>query len=619
MTRERRLERCLLPKAVFSTFSKGIDVTLSFPLSWLAHPSSTIPRVLLFLLAASCGVPEDESVAESTVQPAVSQEAAVLATMGTFQQATDGSRLVSVEAEDFHRQNSDSTNHQWKFSPTTTVASSSLYVEALPNSGAALAYSFANANILHFDIQFVAGGQQAVWIRSSNCTAADNSIHVAVNGTVQLSSFATPPSCDWTWTKGLINVPSVGKHTVQFAMHKDGFKLDKFVITPNLTYIPTALGPPESPRSAVFPVTTDRTQIELVSTDSLVIDGKTYRRQLYRNKAYRCGVSGYFTFIIIERVGSENAVAPLWVWLQGGGVGHFDNNNQYQGSSVLINTEPNASTLTGSFGAAFTNSSAGYIGKQVVIPRRLQQGYRVLSSALCDHDLYGGMGNIYPNDPNWAGQPPDRVEGLQATISAILFAAKGNELVGAAKIAPHPTSLLFLHGGSAGSAGSYHVAAAMARMGLKPNGAILDSYLVNPNYKTLVQNRCTPVTGDPQWSMTAFEQKVGSFLTDPKLGIDENLNNAFTIPMFDVVGDQDSYCCGPSNVIPAAQSAGFNNNCKWARSVFAQAAVASGGRLQSFVAPGLGHIITHTEGAHQAAIESWLARILAQHPHGPAF
>lgn len=64
-----------------------------------------------------------------------------------------------------------------------------------------------------------------------------------------------------------------------------------------------------------------------------------------------------------------------------------------------------------------------------VIGHRIADGYRFLMPSMCDHDLYAGMGNEYPNNPNWPDG--DRVEGLLATMAAINFTARGNGLSGA--------------------------------------------------------------------------------------------------------------------------------------------------------------------------------------------
>ena len=87
----------------------------------------------------------------------------------------------------------------------------------------------------------------------------------------------------------------------------------------------------------------DVTQIELVSTTT---DG--WRYQYFRNRAYGCAISGYQTFLIGTKVGSTPPrPGPLWVKMHGGGVGYFDatgtpsrrSNKTEEPRASLINTD----------------------------------------------------------------------------------------------------------------------------------------------------------------------------------------------------------------------------------------------------------------------------------------
>lgn len=361
---------------------------------------------------------------------------------------------------------------------------------------------------------------------------------------------------------------------------------------------------------------TDRAQIELLQEDVVTAGGIRLRRQFYRNRGYRCGRTGHFTFVLFEREEAAGASAPLWVYLHGGGVGYYDALHVYHGGESH-NDEEDRDTLTSYVARAYTGAM---VAKPVVVPRRLAEGYRLLVPSMCDHDLYAGLGNPYPNNPHWAQEGGDHVDGLLATLSAIHFTAKGNGLTGVQALAPHPTTLVFLHGGSAGSAGSYHVSAVMARMGMPPNGAILDSYLVNPLEEILLGHGCTPTNDDPQFSLAEVNAKIGVLITRPDLRVDANFTGPYAVPMFDVVGANDPFCCGNIAPVAEATAAGQTNNCAWVHASFAQAAAASGdGRLVSMVVAGQGHVITHDEGPHQAAIETWLRGILDRKPIPPAF
>ena len=71
-------------------------------------------------------------------------------------------------------------------------------------------------------------------------------------------------------------------------------------------------------------------QIVLVDKDVARSGKDTWQRAFFRNKAYKCGLSGYYTFVVIEPKNSPGKKAPLWVYLHGGGYGYFDKKGKYQ-------------------------------------------------------------------------------------------------------------------------------------------------------------------------------------------------------------------------------------------------------------------------------------------------
>ena len=102
---------------------------------------------------------------------------------------------------------------------------------------------------------------------------------------------------------------------------------------------------------------------------------------------------------------------------------------------------------------------------------------------MCDHDLYAGGDEPDPNNPNT--QPdgsPRTTNGLFATKAAIQFAR-----------AKYPTNKFFLHGTSAGSAGTFGVAWGLQQQGIPPAGLVADSGVVNQEWEvaTNQQGICT--------------------------------------------------------------------------------------------------------------------------------
>ena len=49
----------------------------------------------------------------------------------------------------------------------------------------------------------------------------------------------------------------------------------------------------------------------------------------YQNNAYECGLSGNYTFVVMNPANNASAEAPLWIFLHGGGSGFFDEAGVY--------------------------------------------------------------------------------------------------------------------------------------------------------------------------------------------------------------------------------------------------------------------------------------------------
>lgn len=368
------------------------------------------------------------------------------------------------------------------------------------------------------------------------------------------------------------------------------------------------------PMAQLFPVSYDKSQIELVSASTRTEQGVTFKLDFYRDKAYRCGKQGYFTFLVVQQSSIVGKRRPLWVLMHGGGVGYYQPDGLYVGNEGA-NNEETADRLSNVL-VKHALSKAG--AKKTIVGGRVQAGWRFLMPSMCDHDLYGGMGNAYPNNPNWSGSP-DTVDGLRATMAAIDFTARGN-----GKLPGYATGRIFLQGTSAGSAGAYNVAHAFERSGVQLNGAILDSYLVSSGLEEIFGHGCTTTevkaaAQGATFDLQAVEQKVGAFLSEEPLLAENSLGLTHHVPLFDIAGSLDGFCCGKDPALPAAAAAGYDNNCRFVHSPLAQAiaALPATAHHRSLVVEGLGHVITGTEGAHQAALQSWLDGILADNPPPP--
>jgi hypothetical protein len=258
--------------------------------------------------------------------------------------------------------------------------------------------------------------------------------------------------------------------------------------------------------------------IELVG--STTVDG--WRYDHYRNRAYPCAISGFPSFVIGTRVGSDpNATRPLHVKMHGGGVGYFD----ATGTPV-----PSTHKREESRASLIDTIDDGLMARVMDAP----EGFRVMSVSMCSHDLYAGANTPDPNNPNLTpdGQPRT-TNGFLATTAAIHFAT-----------GRFPTDDFFLHGGSAGSAGTFHVAWGLQLQNLPPAGIVADSGILNQLYELaqIEQGLDCARTADavaivPQ----RFHHDIADAANQPHLLVAEG---RLTVPVLHVWNHGDPNVCG---------------------------------------------------------------------------
>ncbi len=195
--------------------------------------------------------------------------------------------------------------------------------------------------------------------------------------------------------------------------------------------------------------------IQLVSSAT----SNGWRYDYYRDSAYPCSVSGYQTFTIGTPVGSAaTQPRPLWVFMHGGGAGYFDvNGNPVPSANQKV--EESASSLQ----TLLENN--GLLGRVRSDPA----GFRTLAVSYCSHDVYAGTDSADPHNPNTTPDgKPRTTNGVFSTKAAIQFAE-----------ATYTTTKTFLHGTSAGSAGTFGVAWSMQLQGIPPAGIVADASIIN--------------------------------------------------------------------------------------------------------------------------------------------
>ncbi|CAN5761192.1 hypothetical protein BH24ACT3_BH24ACT3_14800 [soil metagenome] len=341
------------------------------------------------------------------------------------------------------------------------------------------------------------------------------------------------------------------------------------------------------------------------------VDGP-FRATCYTNDAYRCGRTGHYSYLVVERTDLAGRVAPLWVNMPGGGVGYYGEDGVYHGGEFQ-NDEDSADDHLRDL-ARRTQTPQG-APADTVVSRRLAEGWRVMFTSLCDHDLYSGVGNVYPNNPNW-GDDPDTFDGLLATMAAVDATVNGTDVVDG-----HPSSHVFVHGQSAGSVGAYSVSYAFSQAGINLTGAVLDSYLISDRLNDLFDAGVTPQQRqDPDGDyQTGAAEKIGPFVSDPTLFAEQTVAGGFDdVHLFDLQGTADPFCAGQLPPIAPAVAAGFDNNCRYVHGLLADAVSAQGGSPHRVVHPeGVGHVPTSRPGPVHDLIDDWIVDVLAVNPADP--
>ncbi len=297
------------------------------------------------------------------------------------------------------------------------------------------------------------------------------------------------------------------------------------------------------------------------TTDKIVFDeektvnlgSSSWKFDFYRNLEYDCGLSGKYTFLVTEPKDNPGSEAPLWVYLHGGGMGYYDDQGKYR---TGVGQTEDAMHHEESFEKLQSVITRNVINNRqlidTTIKRRIEEGYRILTVSLCDHDLYSRMGTPYINNPD-GGQ----VNGLQATMAAVEYTVEN-----------YPTTHVFAHGTSAGSIGAFSLMYAFAMEGTYLTGTIIDSYLLMPRINVIFEtfSGTSGFPFDDDFELHGITEKIGWF-TDFDISpngpaVDTILNGFVEVPLLTIVGELDSYCAGDQYTISEAKAAGLDN-CAW--------------------------------------------------------
>jgi hypothetical protein len=304
--------------------------------------------------------------------------------------------------------------------------------------------------------------------------------------------------------------------------------------------------------TAWVPVKRTTEKIVLVEQDVMRFGKDAWKLAFYRNNAYKCGLSGNYTFLVVEPRNEPGRKAPLWVFFHGGGTGYYGADGEYHTLTwqnrdtwnhesplnVLRNINPNHPVIQE--GRLVDNT----------VTRRLKEGYRVLVVSYGDHDLYSGVGTPYPHNPEGG-----EVNGLQASMAAVEYA-----------VANYPTTHVFAHGTSAGSLGAYALGFAFAQEDIHLTAVVTDSGTATPRHIPIV-NALAGTEGYPKprgFKIEGVVEKVGVMI-DPDLPFypEAAVRAGYrSVPMLIVAGKKDHFFGGGFPPVAEARAAGLCN-CYW--------------------------------------------------------
>ena len=364
-----------------------------------------------------------------------------------------------------------------------------------------------------------------------------------------------------------------------------------------------------SPIQAQVDRTTD--QITLVESRTYNLNTSSWQINFYRNEAYTCGLSGNYTFFVMEPANNPGAEAPLWAYLHGGGYGWFDENQVYQAVKTqtqdTFNHEETFDDLIDNH--LVHNTMRNDEVMDSTLTRRIQEGYRVLLVSMCDHDNFVGRGTPYPNNPNGGER---QVNGLQATMAAMDYT-----------VANYPTTNVFAHGTSAGSLGVFAMSQAYTEEGAHLAAIVADSWAFTPPRIFDMFDALVGVEGyvfnEGADLETDGMAKIGYDYLGLGIYPEAVIEGGFVeVPSMYIIGENDPGCGGYRGgileAIPQAAAAGLSN-CAWQYDDLRDAIANQPDSPHIFdLSPTGDHVETNRENPVNDRVDNFVTGVLATNP-----
>lgn len=286
--------------------------------------------------------------------------------------------------------------------------------------------------------------------------------------------------------------------------------------------------------------------------------GKGYEWHFYKNYSYACGRKGFHTFVVADPVltheGAEGNYQgpnklPLLIRFRGGGVGYFDEYQTYHGNGEkIINEESPAQSPLDEESANALTSHLLNDGLMKKVTADNEANFRILVISYCDHDIYGGVGEIDPNNPFPPVDNPltNEVEDLPRTTAGLLAAKAAFQH--AKQLFPTHNSEVVLYGTSAGGGGVLNFSTSFGRKGISFAGAVSDSGGSSPWAEAFVQSDCNDWMKPAESFFGGIASRIGPYFGPKFNAITAVIDGSLTTPVFMIWSRGDKSACGETEI-----------------------------------------------------------------------
>ena len=152
-----------------------------------------------------------------------------------------------------------SASHDWETQTAQAGYEGTGYRRALPDMGALYEETeTASSPSLSWPIHNETADTYSVWARGMAAGAGGDSLHVGLDSAAPSSAAdLTGFTNEWGWSRvtpagnATLDLTETGTHTLQAWMREDGLRIDRMLLVTDTDYIPSGLGPAESPFQTV--------------------------------------------------------------------------------------------------------------------------------------------------------------------------------------------------------------------------------------------------------------------------------------------------------------------------------------------------------------------------------